>query len=135
LVLALMRGPLPSALIRLLKESARHVFSYRIGGRDDGRTIASGRMWLQPRRPGGCRRGYQPRRSQSRAAGLAVMFSRDNAIRRIFIMRKNVSLAFTLLALIGLVPLLGACHTAAGAGEDLSAGGHAITNSAEKHTP
>jgi predicted small secreted protein len=52
-----------------------------------------------------------------------------------FTMRKPVMLALTLLALIGLGPLLGACHTAAGAGEDLSAGGHAITNSAEKHAP
>jgi predicted small secreted protein len=51
------------------------------------------------------------------------------------IMRKNLSIALTLLSLIGIAPMLGACHTAAGAGEDLSAGGHAITNSAEKHTP
>lgn len=50
-------------------------------------------------------------------------------------MRKNISLVLTLLAVIGLAPVLGACHTTAGAGEDLSAGGHAITNSAEKHTP
>jgi predicted small secreted protein len=50
-------------------------------------------------------------------------------------MRKNVSLLLTLLALIGIAPMLGACHTTAGAGEDLSAGGHAIINSAEKHTP
>jgi predicted small secreted protein len=50
-------------------------------------------------------------------------------------MRKNISLALTLLALIGLAPMLSACHTTAGAGEDLSAGGHAITNSAEKHAP
>jgi predicted small secreted protein len=50
-------------------------------------------------------------------------------------MRKNISLLLTLLALIGLAPMLGACHTTAGAGQDLSAGGQAITNSAEKHTP
>jgi predicted small secreted protein len=50
-------------------------------------------------------------------------------------MRKNLSIALTLLALIGLTPMLGACHTTAGAGEDLSASGHAITNSADKHTP
>jgi predicted small secreted protein len=50
-------------------------------------------------------------------------------------MRKKFSIALTLLALIGVAPLLGACHTTAGAGEDLSAGGHAITHSAEKHTP
>jgi predicted small secreted protein len=51
------------------------------------------------------------------------------------IMRKNTSLALALLALIGLAPMLGACHTTAGVGQDLSAGGHAITNSADKHTP
>jgi predicted small secreted protein len=50
-------------------------------------------------------------------------------------MHTNITLLLTLLALIGIAPLLGACHTTAGAGEDLSAGGHAITNSAEKHTP
>ena len=50
-------------------------------------------------------------------------------------MRKKFSIALTLLALIGIAPMLGACHTTAGAGEDLSAGGHAITNSAEKHAP
>jgi entericidin B len=51
------------------------------------------------------------------------------------IMRKKVSLCLTLLAIIGLAPLLGACNTTAGVGEDLSAGGHALTNSAEKHAP
>ncbi len=50
-------------------------------------------------------------------------------------MRKNVSVALALLALIGLAPMLGACHTTAGAGQDLSASGHAITNSADKHSP
>lgn len=50
-------------------------------------------------------------------------------------MRKNFSLALALLALIGVAPLLGACHTTAGAGRDISATGHAITGSAEKHSP
>lgn len=50
-------------------------------------------------------------------------------------MRRKFSVTLALLALIGLAPLLGACHTTAGAGQDLSAGGHAITNSAEKHAP
>jgi entericidin B len=48
---------------------------------------------------------------------------------------RRVVMALTLLALVGIAPLLGACHTAAGLGEDLSAGGHAVTNSAEKHAP
>jgi predicted small secreted protein len=50
-------------------------------------------------------------------------------------MRKNLSIALTLLALVGAVPLLGACHTTAGAGQDLSATGHAVTHSAPKNTP
>ena len=50
-------------------------------------------------------------------------------------MRKNLSIALALLALIGLAPLLGACHTTAGAGRDVSATGRAITNSADKNTP
>jgi predicted small secreted protein len=32
-------------------------------------------------------------------------------------------------------PLLGACHTTAGAGEDISATGHAIDKAATKATP
>lgn len=51
-------------------------------------------------------------------------------------MGKTLPIALvTLLTLIGAASLLTACHTAAGAGEDISAGGHALTNSAEKHTP
>jgi predicted small secreted protein len=50
-------------------------------------------------------------------------------------MRKNISIALTLLMLSAAMPLLAACHTTAGAGEDLSATGHAITNDAQKHTP
>lgn len=50
-------------------------------------------------------------------------------------MRKNLSIALALLALIGLAPLLGACHTTAGAGQDISATGHAITGAADKNTP
>ncbi len=50
-------------------------------------------------------------------------------------MRKYISLAAALLVLVGIAPLLGACNTAAGVGEDLSSAGHAITNTAEKHTP
>lgn len=50
-------------------------------------------------------------------------------------MRNILSITFTLLVLIGMTPLLGACQTTAGAGEDISASGHALTNSAEKHAP
>ena len=50
-------------------------------------------------------------------------------------MRKELSIALALLALIGATPLLSACHTAAGAGQDISATGHAVTDTAKKVTP
>jgi predicted small secreted protein len=43
--------------------------------------------------------------------------------------------AAALLALLALAPLLGACHTVQGAGEDLSKTGQAIDNAAQKATP
>jgi predicted small secreted protein len=48
---------------------------------------------------------------------------------------KNIRLALTLAALIGAAPLLSACHTTAGVGQDLSQGGHALTNSANANAP
>ena len=50
-------------------------------------------------------------------------------------MRKNLSIALTVLMLIGAAPLLGACQATAGAGADISAGGKALTESAQKHSP
>jgi len=50
-------------------------------------------------------------------------------------MRKNLSIALALLAMLAASPLLGACQTTAGAGEDISASGRALTHSAEKHAP
>lgn len=47
----------------------------------------------------------------------------------------KLSIFLTLLVLIAATPLLGACHTTAGAGEDISATGHAITHDANKNTP
>ena len=43
---------------------------------------------------------------------------------------------FSLAAAISLTAifLLSACHTTAGAGRDISAAGHAITNSADRHS-
>jgi predicted small secreted protein len=38
------------------------------------------------------------------------------------------------LLLLAGTSILAACNTVAGAGEDISKGGHAITNSAEKHS-
>jgi predicted small secreted protein len=42
---------------------------------------------------------------------------------------------WAVLALIVAVPLLSACHTTAGAGEDISATGQAIDRTAKKVTP
>jgi predicted small secreted protein len=50
-------------------------------------------------------------------------------------MRANILIALTVLLLLGAAPLLSACHATAGAGEDISATGHAITHSADKNTP
>jgi predicted small secreted protein len=50
-------------------------------------------------------------------------------------MLTKLSIAFAVLVLLGAAPLLSACNTTAGAGEDISATGHAITHSAEKNTP
>jgi predicted small secreted protein len=51
-------------------------------------------------------------------------------------MFKNTKMiALSLLALVAAAPLLGACHTTAGAGEDISQAGKAIENSADKHAP
>lgn len=48
---------------------------------------------------------------------------------------RSRKLAFVLLTLLTAVPVLGACHTTAGAGEDISRAGDAIERSAEKHAP
>jgi predicted small secreted protein len=58
----------------------------------------------------------------------------SNVIKQEFNM-KNIRLALTLAALIGAAPLLSACHTTAGVGQDLSQGGHALTNSANANAP
>jgi predicted small secreted protein len=50
-------------------------------------------------------------------------------------MRSRLSLALTLVALLATASFLGACHTTAGIGQDLSATGHAVTNDADKSTP
>ena len=50
-------------------------------------------------------------------------------------MKSKISLSIALLALIAAAPLLSACHTTEGAGEDVSATGHAVSNAAAKATP
>ena len=59
----------------------------------------------------------------------------DLRIRKDSGMYRSLIVALTVLLLATAAPLLSACHTTAGAGEDISATGHAITNSAERHTP
>ena len=54
---------------------------------------------------------------------------------RMTAMRKTLSIAFTLAALISAMPILSACHTTAGAGQDVSATGNAVTDAAHKLTP
>jgi len=50
---------------------------------------------------------------------------------RSVMMTKTIRLALALTALVGLA----ACHTTAGVGQDLSQGGHALTNSANANAP
>ncbi|MDR3534726.1 MAG: entericidin A/B family lipoprotein [Rhodopila sp.] len=49
-------------------------------------------------------------------------------------MRQNARLLLALATLVAAVPLLTACYTTRGAGEDLQAAGKGITNSADKNT-
>jgi predicted small secreted protein len=49
-------------------------------------------------------------------------------------MQRKLAVVLTLLALAGTAPLLTACYTTQGAGEDLQAAGHGLQNSAEKST-
>jgi len=49
--------------------------------------------------------------------------------------KRTTLAALTLLIILGAVPLLGACHTTAGAGEDISHTGQAISRSANQNTP
>jgi predicted small secreted protein len=48
---------------------------------------------------------------------------------------KTTMFALTMFAILGVAPLLGACHTTAGAGEDISKTGQAIENTADKAAP
>ncbi len=50
-------------------------------------------------------------------------------------MGKKFQMALGIVAMLGLVAGLSACHTAAGLGQDISQGGHALTNSANAHSP
>jgi predicted small secreted protein len=50
-------------------------------------------------------------------------------------MYKGLFVWLAVLSLVAAAPLLSACHTTAGAGQDISAGGKAIEKSAKQHTP
>ena len=49
-------------------------------------------------------------------------------------MRKSLSIALTLFALVGAAPLLGACHTTAGAGQGPPHRPRADEQRSEEHT-
>ena len=49
-------------------------------------------------------------------------------------MRRNVAIALAAVALAGTAPLLSACYTTRGAGEDLQAAGHGLERSADRNT-
>jgi predicted small secreted protein len=50
-------------------------------------------------------------------------------------MQRTLIIGLTTLSLVAAAPLLSACHTTAGAGQDLSATGQAIDKAAKKSTP
>jgi predicted small secreted protein len=49
-------------------------------------------------------------------------------------MHSKLAVALALLALVGSAPLLTACYTTAGAGQDLQAAGHGLERSADRNT-
>lgn len=50
-------------------------------------------------------------------------------------MKPQLSTIFAATLLLGSTMLLAACNTTAGAGQDISAAGDAMTSSAKKHAP
>jgi predicted small secreted protein len=50
-------------------------------------------------------------------------------------MYKRLIIGLVTLSLVAIVPLLTACHTTAGAGQDISATGKVIEKSAKQNTP
>jgi predicted small secreted protein len=50
-------------------------------------------------------------------------------------MYKRLIAGLTVLSLVAAAPLLSACHTTAGAGQDVSATGKVIEKSAKQNTP
>ena len=69
-------------------------------------------------------------------AALDVMTLRFEPLSKVNFMCKKMALSnLILLVFLGIAPLLGACHTAAGAGQDISKTGQAIERTANKATP
>ncbi len=50
-------------------------------------------------------------------------------------MNKKLIIGLAMLSMVAVAPLLTACHTTAGAGQDIKATGQAIDNAAQKATP
>jgi entericidin B len=53
-------------------------------------------------------------------------------IEMVDLARIRIGLAVSILVLAGTATMLSACNTTAGVGKDVSATGHAVTNSADK---
>ena len=68
------------------------------------------------------------------AGALDLMGLRSEPLSKVICMYKTRS-TLVVLAFLSLAPLLGACHTTAGAGQDISKTGQAITRSANNATP
>jgi predicted small secreted protein len=49
-------------------------------------------------------------------------------------MHKKIGVLMAIVTLLAAAPLLSACYTTAGAGKDLQAAGHSMTNSADRNT-
>jgi entericidin B len=64
---------------------------------------------------------------------LAVSANRFPNTRSLHMGKHLIMVLLSLLVLTGAAPLLSACNTTAGAGEDMSDAGHAITGSAERN--
>jgi predicted small secreted protein len=58
----------------------------------------------------------------------------SQARRKEAIMRRKLAIVLAVVALAGTAPLLSACYTTRGAGEDLQAAGHGLEHSAERNT-
>jgi predicted small secreted protein len=56
-------------------------------------------------------------------------------LKEAFIMNRQISFGLALVMLLAAAPLLSACHTVAGAGEDVQATGHAVDKAATRNTP